>query len=261
MNVIQALLCGFALLITSAALTQDWGIKAGAGVSTISSLTVKEIWQDDLNPKYWDWFKMPELKESWSIGAFYKFNLSKIILQTGLNYSIKGERTKSNNSDWIIIETENEGCEGSIPLSDFTVYEIRYKQSLHYIEIPLTVKFGNFPLFLGGQIAYRPFYMYKSKYYYAKREIDGSVTRDEEVTTAMGNKYTNWKKLDYGALFGLEFPIKERFLVEAVYYLGLASLTDSKWYRKNYNNQLLLQLRYKLNSNKEKSANEDTGEQ
>lgn len=176
----------FAGIFSSIAQEVQWGIKAGANYSTVTS-------EEDVDYLF-----------GFHAGAVAEFPLSaKFSLQPELLYSLEGAKTEYNFED-----------------QGFTIHS-KDKLKLGYINLPVMAKYAvtpGFSLEAGPQIGY----LVSAKDDY---EISSNFPEDFEESGTEDVK-DQLKDFSFGFNFGAGYEFQNKLFLQARYHLGLSELSD-----------------------------------
>lgn len=177
----------FAGMNTSIAQEMNWGIKAGANYSTVTS---------EIDPDYIFGFHA---------GLVAEYELTpKFALQPELLYSLEGAKA------------EMDFREGEFFIS------MEEKIKLGYINLPVMLKYNAtraLSLQAGPQIGF--LVSAESEYEIASNfdEFDMNESGTEDIKDDL-------KKISFGLNFGLGYDLSSRLFVQARYHLGLSDISD-----------------------------------
>jgi len=213
MNLFRKILfCLVSLFLVSPIFSQEISFQGGLNISQMSDKMVGD-----------NFFYDSELKPAFHLGPTFSFILKKnLSLETGILYSLKGVRDKSEN-----------GFEGTYYLE---------KLNLSYLEMPVKIKIKilerntSFYCFAGG---YGGYALWGN--IYKKPDISKDEVFRTKVTWEKGSEFP-MKRLDYGANMGLEVK-SNKSSIGINFLLGLSKIT---YYKSYYNRTLEIWYKYQL---------------
>ncbi|MFC6996163.1 porin family protein [Rufibacter roseus] len=176
-------------------------------------------------------------------GAIIEYALTpSLSIRPEMLYSLKGTSMKFMGPDWESINWETVNWEEYMADPEGYEFEVgekeyHFKETLHYIDVPVLAhyKVGNLFLQAGPTASF---------FISSKSELDGDSTPDDEET-AGGNDY---RKVDFGYALGIGYQLSHGLEVSARYNGGITNVDKNNNYKAK-NSVFQLSLAYIVGKN------------